>query len=1666
MLLLIFIKLLFANALVAQPKADFKVDKQEGCSPLSVSFTDQSTGNAANYFWRFGNGNTSTKKDPDAVFIQPGQYTVTLVVTGTNGQKDSTTKNQLITVFTNPTADFTTNDKSGCKPLSSRFNNRSQKGSAPIKNYTWDFGDGGSSNNKNPNYQFTSAGNFTVALSIVDTNGCKDEAVKQDLIGVSKNPDVNFFTPDTTACNPPLVANFQEKAQSKAPGGLNYQWDFGNGSTSQKPNPQHTYQQKGVFDVQLTVTDTNGCQATKRKNGYIKTNKIIKGFNLNLDFSADPSKACKLPTNVQFNATGQTSKVRSYRWEVGDGSVKSGQSPQHQYTQTGDYSVTLRITDQNGCQQRETNKDMVEIKRPNAQFRISPSDGCRPLDVQFTNQSNSSVDSIVNYDWDFDDGNSATVKNPNHTYQDSGFYHPSLRITTQKGCKDTFTFNKIRVGINSNPDFTVNNRKGCLDHRVRFTNLTDIHPPDVDSFHWIVGDGTDPISNFEVSHKYDHPPDSLNVKLIGYHNGCKDQEIKEDYIILKPPFADFEPLRDSCIDKSIQFNNLSVAADSFKWNLNDDTISFKEEPFHKFKEDSFFVELVVWNDTTNCVDTHRKTFKPYNAKVKRAGTGGCATAKVNVEATANRDSRYRWDFGNGDTAFQRKTRTFYNRPDTYDINLLATSTDKQCTEQITLEDHVVVNGVNTSLSTTKNQGCTPFQTVFKMDRDTSASIRKAYLTTGDNQQINNPGDSIQYTYQDPPQKRNAFYQATYHVEDVEGCSNESSISVRPAEPRPKKTIQKTPFCDSVQHVFKANPQPKHGIQPKDYQWQFTPGDTYQQQSVKKHLANDSRFEVSLTVIDSLGCRETLTDTFTFESRSLRASFTADTTYGNCPPLEVNFFDLSNPGYTPIKQWKWQFGDNSFSNKQNPKNLYFLPGQYDVSLTVTDSLGCKDTFNGEEYIVLDGPLAEYEFGPLKGCSPHEVTFDATTDGASEVKWDMGDGTVLDQKDVTYAYNRSASYIPRLILSDSAGCTYALPPKDTIQVKPSPESRFSVKDRCFGYPTNFNDSSKPTEGGLQTIKWDIGNNGEIDQEGDSATTIFKEPGDFPIRQIVQGANNCWDTLIRKVDIGGLDARFKANDTTTCVEEQAQFIDLTFADTTIDEWIWRFGDSTYSYRKNPTRIYKEKKQADVKLTVKDVEGCQDSLFQKDYMGIGNRRDPQVPPIYRATVLNGSEVKLEFAQFTDFDVERYLIYRKRKGNGNFQVIDSLGQRSDTSLIDKGLNTLNHSYCYKIQVETYCHRFSSLDSSEKHCTIELQAEPDTNRALLNWNHYKGWDSVKRYEVYRKKIKTPQYFQIGQVPGDSTFYIDSSIVCYRKHDYRVKAVEDSGFSQVSRSDISDAEPTYIPNVPANKVLRATVKDNRYNRLEWTNPPETGVYQYLVTRVTTNANEPDQTEILKGDQLAWEDYAVNVDEHSYRYLVQVMDSCRDIGPLSNQGKTILLKVGLDKNYRPELHWTPYQKWESGVNQYKIQLKRNEQFQTIAQVDGTDTTFTDQITNLNSLDAYRYRVQATKSQDSAIISTSNVALTEPKSTLHVPNAFSPNKDGHNETFKPKGLYIDNYNMIIYDRWGNFVFETNGLDKGWDGIHDGTIAQDDVYIYHISAKGLDGKLYELSGDLTLIK
>ena len=88
------------------------------------------------------------------------------------------------------------------------------------------------------------------------------------------------------------------------------------------------------------------------------------------------------------------------------------------------------------------------------------------------------------------------------------------------------------------------------------------------------------------------------------------------------------------------------------------------------------------------------------------------------------------------------------------------------------------------------------------------------------------------------------------------------------------------------------------------------------------------------------------------------------------------------------------------------------------------------------------------------------------------------------------------------------------------------------------------------------------------------------------------------------------------------------------------------------------------------------------------------------------------------------------------------------------------------------------------------------------------------------------------------------------------------------------------------------------------------------------------------------------------------------------------------------------------------------------------------------------------------------------IYVPNIFTPNDDGLNDIFQPKGFGITNYELRIFNRWGEELMFTNDFAHGWDGFYKGKLSQEDTYTWKINLTNVFGKSHELSGHVTLIK
>ncbi len=168
------------------PLAGFAVDVSEGCAPLTVRFTDQSVG-AKVFHWDFNDGSTTVIRNPIHTFEQPGNYNVVLTTPGPDGKDTQFSK--LIKVYDHPTADFDAAPTLVFLPDDVvRFRNFS----IDAVKWSWTFGDGGESTEKNPDYKYVDEGLYTVSLKVWNQYGCEDKITKPEFIEARKGGFITF----------------------------------------------------------------------------------------------------------------------------------------------------------------------------------------------------------------------------------------------------------------------------------------------------------------------------------------------------------------------------------------------------------------------------------------------------------------------------------------------------------------------------------------------------------------------------------------------------------------------------------------------------------------------------------------------------------------------------------------------------------------------------------------------------------------------------------------------------------------------------------------------------------------------------------------------------------------------------------------------------------------------------------------------------------------------------------------------------------------------------------------------------------------------------------------------------------------------------------------------------------------------------------------------------------------------------------------------------------------------------------------------------------------------------------------------------------------------------------------------------------------------------------
>ena len=684
------------------------------------------------YNWDFGDGSTGSGQNPNHTFPGPGVYYVCLEVKAVNAAgeecKEKICKEVYVDCHTEPCPcelkpKFDYQIDADCKVHFQGFSGGPQCLSVT---YAWDFGDGTTGSGQYPSHTFPGPGVYHVCVEVTAVNAageqCKDKYCKDIVINCDTPPCPCELKPEfqyivDASCNvhfesihggPSCLTNVQ------------YNWDFGDGSTGSGQNPNHTFPGPGVYYVCLEVKAVNAageeCKEKICKEVYVDCHTEPCPCELKPKFDYLIDADC----NVYFQGIsgGPQCLNVSYAWDFGDGNTGSGQYPVHSYAGPGIYMVCLEVTaiapDGEICKEKICKEIKIDCLPPpcpcelKPKFKFAIDELCN---VHFVStHGGPACLTNVTYDWDFGDGTTGTGQNPVHVFPGPGIYHVCLVVTgtnangeqcREKICKDVqVDCEQPPCPCELKPEFKYSIDAACNVHFEGAHGgpacLQNV------SYKWDFGDGTTGSGQFPV-----HTFPSAGTYYVCMEvtatnaNGevCKDKfclEVKVDCenppcnCEVKPEFK-----FDISADCKVFFEGASggpacLQNVTYKWDFGDGTTGSGQFPVHVFPGPGIYVvclEVTAYVNGQVCKDKFCREVKvdceappcpcDLNPKYDYYIDSQC-----NVHFTGDPGApqclqilSYKWDFGDGTTGSGQNPVHVFPGPGVYYVCMVVEATN-------------------------------------------------------------------------------------------------------------------------------------------------------------------------------------------------------------------------------------------------------------------------------------------------------------------------------------------------------------------------------------------------------------------------------------------------------------------------------------------------------------------------------------------------------------------------------------------------------------------------------------------------------------------------------------------------------------------------------------------------------------------------------------------------------------------------------------------------------------------------------------------------------------------------------------------------------------------------------------------------------------------------------
>ncbi len=1204
--------------------------------------------------------------------------------------------------------------------------------------------------------------------------------------------------------------------------------------------------------------------------------------------------------------------------------------------------------------------------------------------------------------------------------------------------------------------YTFPNDSQCYKwSRYYFTATASVSGGTIDSYVWNWDDGSkmDTLTTNTISHKFKYFYPYYYPKLTVVSNlGCKDSisekvSIRESPVVLTEFNDTIQCLRGNTFIVQTRTNPLHGIVVSNSWNLGDGSpvINNVDSFSHVFSLAGTYNVRQINQHSNGCIDTgvlSALVNTHPNAIINTNDTDQCVLDnsfifQAQSTITNGLPLLNFWDLGNGITKdFQDSVHHVYSPAANRTVTLITISDDGLDGCSDTAYQKILINPMpKAAVNNLDLEKCLNYNSFRFIGKSTISSGTVSHdWDFGDLGTITNK-DTVSHSY-----LSSGTYTIKLRAISNKGCldSTTTSVTVRPS-PVPGFTINKDTQCFKY-HQFRAISTSTLSSGTFTKQWNISDGNDYTNVDTINHqFINDGKYQIELIVNSNFNCSDTITDSVVVLPMPT-SSFTINQT-DQC--FEGNSFTYTNTSSFAagvITGYKWLYDDGGSVNDVSPvQHTYNAEGPYLPGLLVYGDNGCFDT-SFQNIKVYPHPASDFLINDTGQCvNNNSFRFINNTfiqEGSFTNRWFFGDGSpYVDAIEInSKKYSKDSTYLVTVISFSDQGCMDTA--WHTVTVFPKAKTDFTIDNplQCV-LDNSFNFTSNTTlKKGTFTLGWQFGD-GNIAGNQASVQHTYSGVQTYNVRLLSTTNEGCYDTLFKPVRTLAMPvANFTFNYDKACLNVNSFQFNATSSvpGNAPMNHRWYYGDND-SLINQTFAQHKYGTAGTYNVTLISSTN------------VGSCRDTITKPV---TVF-----PMPVSSFTIDDDEQCFL------NNNFTF-------NSTSAVPTG--TIDNTD-WKFGDNTTSTSPNPSKSYTKVDSFNVSLTTTTNNGCLDTSYAK---------VY-----------VYPMP-DADFSVGPKItVCLLNNNFKItnkSKVTNGGVISTYQFYYGDGDSSLLQNPPDHSytvsgdfvmLLKTTTDKGCWDTISknvYINPNPVLDFSVAEVCLKDSSRFINNSTIASGfiESYKWQfgngrSSTLESPTHKYKTVDSfdiVLTAKTDRGCVDTLRKSKFAIV--HPNPLAQFIYFKTRSWENEVDIQYIDSSRNavEWNWDFASM-GTSTdqnpklfyidTLT-QVTRLIVKNVYGCRDTVTK-----------ILFITPDVVYYMPNAFTPNEDNINETFKPRGLaYAINYKFTIFNRWGEILFKTDNPQLGWDGKYEGEPVEQGLYFFRLEFVGADEIRHEEKGQVLILR